>query len=76
MEEIQVHIHTTHGHSHRSVLNLGFAELIRHRIISHVLKLGIIVHSIIIGVSLGTSQSSKTLKLMGTNKEVIYDMKG
>ncbi|KAL5713595.1 hypothetical protein ACHQM5_015657 [Ranunculus cassubicifolius] len=40
------------------------AELIRHRVISHVLELGIVVHSVIIGISLGASDNSSTVKTL------------
>ncbi|KAF3605983.1 hypothetical protein DY000_02050791 [Brassica cretica] len=45
-----------HGHSH------GSTELIRRRIVSQVLEIGIVVHSVIIGISLGASQSVDTIK--------------
>ncbi|KAG8379677.1 hypothetical protein BUALT_Bualt07G0113900 [Buddleja alternifolia] len=35
---------------------------LRHRVISKVLELGIIVHSVIIGIALGASESPKTVK--------------
>ncbi|CAM0871415.1 unnamed protein product [Alopecurus aequalis] len=38
------------------------AQLIRHRVISQVLELGIVVHSVIIGMSLGASESASTIK--------------
>ncbi|KAJ6711815.1 ZINC TRANSPORTER 5-LIKE [Salix purpurea] len=38
------------------------SDLNRHRIVSQVLELGIVVHSVIIGLSLGASKSSKTIK--------------
>ncbi|XP_040379999.1 zinc transporter 9-like [Oryza brachyantha] len=38
------------------------AKLTRHRVISQVLELGIIVHSIIIGISLGASESPSTIR--------------
>ncbi|XP_021800405.1 zinc transporter 5-like [Prunus avium] len=53
------------GHVHGSALVLepsNSSELIRHRIISRVLELGIVVHSVIIGISLGASQSPRTIK--------------
>ncbi|KAM3411086.1 hypothetical protein ACQJBY_002994 [Aegilops geniculata] len=40
----------------------GGAQLIRQRVISQVLELGIIVHSVIIGMSLGASQSASTIR--------------
>ncbi|KAI9192865.1 hypothetical protein LWI28_028679 [Acer negundo] len=50
-----------HGHSH------GFADGdtesgIRHVVVSQVLELGIVSHSIIIGISLGVSQSPCTIR--------------
>ncbi|KAL5721070.1 hypothetical protein ACHQM5_013676 [Ranunculus cassubicifolius] len=58
---IHVHTHATHGHAHGSNGSTG-AELIRHRVISHVLELGIVVHSVIIGISLGASENASTVK--------------
>ncbi|XP_059662945.1 zinc transporter 8-like [Cornus florida] len=63
---VHVHTHATHGHSHGSTTSLAedsaSSELIRHRVISQVLELGIVVHSVIIGISLGASESPKTIK--------------
>ncbi|XP_042375279.1 zinc transporter 4-like [Zingiber officinale] len=64
---VRVHTHATHGHAHGAVAAdaPGEAELadgIRHRVISQVLELGILVHSVIIGVSLGASQRSSTIR--------------
>lgn len=62
---VHVHTHATHGHAHGSASpeeDLALSELIRRRIISQVLELGIVVHSIIIGISLGASGSPKTIK--------------
>ncbi|XP_055960385.1 zinc transporter 1-like isoform X2 [Mercurialis annua] len=63
-EDAHVHTHATHGHSHGAVLgdNFGASELLRHRVISQVLELGIVVHSVIIGISLGASESPKTIR--------------
>ncbi|KAF3786661.1 Zinc transporter 1 [Nymphaea thermarum] len=49
------HTHTSHGHAHGSVMDShdDASRLLRHR----VLELGIVVHSVIIGTSLGTSTS-------------------
>ncbi|GLT91480.1 hypothetical protein SLE2022_093660 [Rubroshorea leprosula] len=58
---IHVHTHGTHGHAHGSA-DGDRSDLIRHRIISQVLELGILVHSVIIGVSLGASDSVETIK--------------
>ncbi|CAN6229125.1 unnamed protein product [Urochloa humidicola] len=67
-----VHAHDGHGHSHGMTALMASssstsntddgAQLIRHRVISQVLELGIIVHSVIIGMSLGASESSSTIR--------------
>ncbi|KAJ4975234.1 hypothetical protein NE237_000340 [Protea cynaroides] len=62
-----LHVHTDaiNGHAHGSTLvgeSSVRSELIRHRIISQVLELGIVVHSVIIGISLGASTSPQTIK--------------
>ncbi|CAI9754463.1 unnamed protein product [Fraxinus pennsylvanica] len=62
---IPVHTHATHGHAHGSIsmeTYSGETELLRHRVISQVLELGIVVHSVIIGIALGASESPKTIK--------------
>nr|BAD13506.1 Zn/Cd transporter homolog [Thlaspi japonicum] len=48
-----------HGHSHGG-LELGNGA--RHVVVSQVLELGIVSHSIIIGISLGVSQSPCTIR--------------
>ncbi|XP_059284593.1 zinc transporter 5-like [Lycium ferocissimum] len=59
-----VHSHAAHGHAHGSLLVTGDSEseLLRYRVISQVLELGIIVHSVIIGIALGASESPKTIR--------------
>ncbi|KAK7316520.1 hypothetical protein RJT34_00048 [Clitoria ternatea] len=60
---VHLHTHATHGHAHGPVLSSsGASELLRHRVISQVLELGIIIHSVIIGISLGASESPETIK--------------
>ncbi|CAN0920086.1 Zinc transporter 1 [Linum grandiflorum] len=68
---IQVHTHATHGHAHGSAFapdqsnqddDDDDSHHFRHRIVSQVLEVGIVVHSVIIGISLGASMSSKTIK--------------
>ncbi|XP_047938812.1 zinc transporter 8-like [Salvia hispanica] len=60
--------HGVHGHAHRGGLvssdseDSDDSELLRHRVISQVLELGIVVHSVIIGIALGASQSPSTIK--------------
>ncbi|CAH8387240.1 unnamed protein product [Eruca vesicaria subsp. sativa] len=48
-----------HGHAHRG-FELGSGA--RHVVVSQVLELGIVSHSIIIGISLGVSQSPCTIR--------------
>lgn len=60
---VHVHTHATHGHAHGPGFGLNHgSDLLRHRVISQVLELGIVVHSVIIGISLGTSQNPKAIK--------------
>ncbi|XP_031123871.1 zinc transporter 8-like [Ipomoea triloba] len=63
---VHVHTHATHGHAHGAVPSpvvvSGEPDLTRRRVISQVLELGIVVHSVIIGVSLGASVSPSTIK--------------
>ncbi|XP_030474761.1 zinc transporter 8-like [Syzygium oleosum] len=59
---VHVHTHATHGHAHGSAHDFKSSELTRHRIISQVLELGVVVHSVIIGVSLGASDNPRTIK--------------
>ncbi|KAL5198050.1 hypothetical protein ABZP36_001562 [Zizania latifolia] len=65
---VHVHTHAKHGHAHgSSVLVAAVGEddnehTLRHRVISQVLELGIVVHSVIIGITVGASQSPDTIK--------------
>ncbi|CAI0420867.1 unnamed protein product [Linum tenue] len=62
---VHVHTHATHGHSHGAIsagASSDEAQLTRHRVISQVLEVGIVVHSVIIGISLGASESPKTIR--------------
>lgn len=59
-EAAVVPIHS-HGGVETSVHRVD-TELLRSRVISQVLELGIIVHSIIIGIALGASETPKTIK--------------
>ncbi|KAG0522783.1 hypothetical protein BDA96_07G067400 [Sorghum bicolor] len=72
------HAHGGHGHGHGHGHTHGMSsvvaaaattsngddstQLIRHRVISQVLELGIIVHSVIIGMSVGASESPSTIR--------------
>ncbi|OMO65900.1 Zinc/iron permease [Corchorus capsularis] len=63
--QVDVHTHAANGHAHGSVLldpSASSHQLLRHRVVSQVLELGIVVHSVIIGISLGASESPKTIK--------------
>ncbi|KAI3979479.1 hypothetical protein MKX01_001671 [Papaver californicum] len=57
--ELEVH---THGHAHGSSLPSSADMLLRHKVISQVLELGILVHSVIIGIVVGVSQSPSTIR--------------
>lgn len=63
---VHLHTHATHGHAHMPFGSgsgaLGDLDQIRYKVTSQVLEMGIVVHSIIIGISLGTSQSLDTIK--------------
>ncbi|XP_068653988.1 zinc transporter 3-like [Aristolochia californica] len=66
---VHVHTHGAHGHAHGSVVpderggtSVSASELIRNRVVSQVLELGIVVHSVIIGISLGASESPSTIR--------------
>ncbi|OMO86997.1 Zinc/iron permease [Corchorus capsularis] len=64
---VHVHTHATHGHAHGSASpseEEGLSEFIRQRIISQVLEVGIVVHSVIIGISLGASESPDTIRTL------------
>ncbi|XP_071701249.1 zinc transporter 3-like [Rutidosis leptorrhynchoides] len=65
--QVAAHTHATHGHAHGSMTDgldgsSSLSQVDRFRIVSKVLELGIIVHSVIIGLSVGASQSPKTIK--------------
>ncbi|GJM88865.1 hypothetical protein PR202_ga05439 [Eleusine coracana subsp. coracana] len=52
-----------HGHAHgMAALAAGDDELVRHRVVSQVLELGVVVHSLIIGMSLGASDFPSTVR--------------
>ncbi|CAA6671880.1 unnamed protein product [Spirodela intermedia] len=63
-----LHTHASHGHAHGPVLSPpplpkeDTSDQIRHRVISQVLELGIVVHSVIIGISLGASTQPSTVR--------------
>ncbi|XP_006415352.2 probable zinc transporter 10 [Eutrema salsugineum] len=71
---VQIHAsHHGHGHGHGHGLNhnlhgdnekeLGsYLQLLRYRVIAIVLELGIVVHSIVIGLSVGATNNTCTIK--------------
>ncbi|XP_076946794.1 zinc transporter 5-like isoform X1 [Bidens hawaiensis] len=62
-EDQEMEVGIMHGHVHGSMmLETDDAEVRRYRIVSQVLELGIVIHSVIIGLSLGASKSPKTIK--------------
>ncbi|XVE91708.1 hypothetical protein REPUB_Repub01dG0034200 [Reevesia pubescens] len=55
-----------HGHGHALENNDKESQLLRHRVIAQVLELGIIVHSVVIGLAIGASDNPCTIRpLMG-----------
>lgn len=61
---LHVHTHATHGHAHGmgSSAHGDGEDLIRRRVISQVLEMGILVHSVIIGISLGASDNPSSIR--------------
>lgn len=60
---VREHPHNSHVHSHSHGFGDGDEEGgARHVVVSQVLELGIVSHSIIIGLSLGVSQSPCTIR--------------
>ncbi|CAI9783528.1 unnamed protein product [Fraxinus pennsylvanica] len=58
-------VHTGHSHGHHhygSKLDVEGSQLLHYRVIAMVLEFGIIVHSIVIGLSLGASNNICTIK--------------
>ncbi|XP_034698561.1 fe(2+) transport protein 1-like [Vitis riparia] len=54
-----------HGHSHGvgvKKLDEEASKLLRYQIIAQVLELGIVVHSVVIGLSMGASQNARTIR--------------
>ncbi|KAJ0245025.1 Zinc transporter 5 [Hirschfeldia incana] len=65
-DELGLHVHA-HGHAHGIVgVDSGESEVQLHRtrVVAQVLEVGIIVHSVVIGISLGASQSPDTAKAL------------
>ncbi|XP_006654534.1 zinc transporter 5 [Oryza brachyantha] len=63
LEATDEHSHShAHGMSVMSVAAADEEDLVRHRVISQVLELGVVVHSLIIGMSLGASNFPSTVR--------------
>ncbi|GLJ39372.1 hypothetical protein SUGI_0804000 [Cryptomeria japonica] len=61
--ELQSHLHTHGGTlAYDSTAEGSASSLLRHRVISQVLELGIVTHSVIIGISLGASENPSTIR--------------
>ncbi|TKY47900.1 Zinc transporter 1 [Spatholobus suberectus] len=59
---VHLHTHATHAHAHGHVPSDESPELLRHLVISQVSEQGITVHSVVIGISLGASESPKIIR--------------
>ncbi|CAN1846191.1 Probable zinc transporter 10 [Linum perenne] len=60
---VEEHVH--HGHHHGMKVASGDEkgqQLMRYRVVAMVLELGIVVHSVVIGLSLGASNNTCTIK--------------
>ncbi|KAG6695096.1 hypothetical protein I3843_09G078500 [Carya illinoinensis] len=55
------HVHAR-GHHHGAKAGSGETRLLRYRVVAMVLELGIVVHSIVIGLSLGASNNTCSIK--------------
>lgn len=60
-DETHAHVHGEFGHVHTSPPSVPDPS-IRHIVVSQVLEMGIVSHSVIIGLSLGVSQSPCTIR--------------
>ncbi|KAH7415199.1 hypothetical protein KP509_14G032200 [Ceratopteris richardii] len=63
---VSIHAHAVShahgGHHHSSLIAADDSNQLRHRVIAQVLELGIVAHSVIIGITLGTAESPCTIK--------------
>ncbi|KAJ9691531.1 hypothetical protein PVL29_013647 [Vitis rotundifolia] len=51
-----------HGHHHGPKIGIEGSQLLRYRVVAMVLELGIVVHSVVIGLSMGASNNTCTIK--------------
>ncbi|KAF1002601.1 fe(2+) transport protein 1-like [Apium graveolens] len=57
------HVHAHHhGHFPQPKEGVESSQLLRYRVVAMVLELGIVVHSVVIGLSLGASNNTCTIK--------------
>ncbi|KAK6917050.1 Zinc/iron permease [Dillenia turbinata] len=61
-QEMAVEHFHGHSHAHPPKDELGESQLLRYRVIAMVLELGIIVHSVVIGLALGAANNACTIK--------------
>ncbi|MQL94306.1 hypothetical protein Taro_026962 [Colocasia esculenta] len=66
-DHMHLHTNVADGHAHGAMLSplndqRSLPEHIRHRVVSQVLELGIVVHSVIIGISVGASVYPSTIR--------------
>ncbi|XVF71147.1 hypothetical protein PTKIN_Ptkin12aG0012900 [Pterospermum kingtungense] len=61
-EKTGEHEHENHVHVHTHATAILMVQFLWLRVQAQVLELGIVVHSVIIGISLGASKSPKTIK--------------
>ncbi|KAH9311064.1 hypothetical protein KI387_026099, partial [Taxus chinensis] len=61
-DETHEHVHKQFGHTHTEPIVYEPSQNIRHLVVSQVLELGIVSHSVIVGLSLGVSQSPCTIR--------------
>ncbi|WJX50640.1 Fe(2+) transport protein 1, variant 2 [Trifolium repens] len=61
-----VNVGQSHGHHHMhnevKIEESGASQLLRYRVVAMVLELGIVVHSVVIGLSMGASNNTCSLK--------------
>ncbi|OWM81552.1 zinc transporter 5-like [Punica granatum] len=61
--DVKLSIHHVHGPAAAPPdSSASSLEILRHKVVSQVLEVGIVVHSVIIGISLGASQSTSTIR--------------
>ncbi|XP_030476538.2 fe(2+) transport protein 1-like [Syzygium oleosum] len=59
---VQLHSHGHHHHREAAKVEGASSQLVRYRVVAMVLELGIVVHSVVIGLGLGASSNVCTIK--------------